>query len=564
MVHDITERRRAEDALRQNEQKLRGIVEQSPDGVTVTDEQGRIITWNQAMERITGLKASDVVGKLSWDIQFQQAPEERKTSERHRQIKEMTTEVLRTGQAPWLGQLTDTKYQHPDGTHRFVQSVTFSIQTNQGFMLGSVVRDTTEHRRAEEIVRLRLRLWEYAATHSVDELMQKALNEIDELTNSAIGFYHFVEEDQNTLSLQAWSTRTQEEFCKAEGKGLHYSIDEAGVWVDCVHERKPVIHNDYASLSHRKGMPDGHAEIVRELVVPTMRDGRVVSILGVGNKPTDYHEQDIEFVAYVADVVWEIVERRRTEEAIRRSNAELQARNEELDAFGHTVAHDLKNPLNNIIGFSYVLADDENPPSDEEAFQMAQIIQKLGFKMDNIIEELMLLAGLRRAEVHMEPLAMDKIVADVMRRLDAMLEESQAKIIGPENWPTAVGHEPWVEEVWINYISNAVKYGGQPPLIELGVAEENGNMRFWVRDNGPGLTDEEQARLFVPFERLDQTHLSGYGLGLSIVQRIVERMGGKARVESTGVAGEGSTFSFTLPAVQQGLQKEGQRMEQVS
>jgi diguanylate cyclase (GGDEF)-like protein len=160
--------------------------------------------------------------------------------------------------------------------------------------------------------------------HPVEELMQRALDEIEILTGSSIGFYHFVEEDQNTLSLQAWSTRTRAEFCKAEGEGLHYPIRDAGVWVDCVHQRKPVIHNEYASLPHRKGLPDGHAEVVRELVVPTMRDGRVVSILGVGNKPSEYDEQDVDLVAYIADVVWSIVERKRAEERIGQLNSQLE------------------------------------------------------------------------------------------------------------------------------------------------------------------------------------------------------------------------------------------------
>ena len=98
---------------------------------------------------------------------------------------------------------------------------------------------------------------------------------------------------------------------------MHYNIDQAGVWVDCVRQRKPVIHNDYAALPHRKGLPDGHAEVVRELVVPILRQEQVVSILGVGNKPTDYDDKDVELVAYIADVVWEIVRRKRAEEKLK-------------------------------------------------------------------------------------------------------------------------------------------------------------------------------------------------------------------------------------------------------
>jgi len=184
--------------------------------------------------------------------------------------------------------------------------------------------DIAARKRAEEIIRLRLRLWEFAANHPVAQLMQKALDEIEVLTGSQVGFYHFVDEDQNSLSLQAWSTRTQEQFCKAEGEGLHYPIDQAGVWVDCVRERRPVIHNDYASLKHRKGMPPGHAEVVRELVVPTLREGKIVAILGIGNKKSDYDQQDEEQVTHIAEIVWSIVEHHRAEEQIRLLNGQLE------------------------------------------------------------------------------------------------------------------------------------------------------------------------------------------------------------------------------------------------
>ena len=166
---------------------------------------------------------------------------------------------------------------------------------------------------------------DFSMTHTSEEVLQKTLDEIGGITESPIGFYHFVEADQKTLSLQMWSTRTLKEFCTAEGKGQHYSIEQAGVWVDCVHQRRPVIHNDYASLPHRKGMPEGHAKIVRELVVPIMRDERIVAILGVGNKPSDYDEKDIELITYLADVAWEIAEHRKAEDSLRKSEERFKA-----------------------------------------------------------------------------------------------------------------------------------------------------------------------------------------------------------------------------------------------
>jgi signal transduction histidine kinase len=183
---------------------------------------------------------------------------------------------------------------------------------------------TEELKLAETIKNVRLSLFEFSVTHSLEELLKKTLDEVCELTGSPIGFYHFVEADQKTITLQAWSTRTVNEFCKAEGKGLHYGIDKAGVWVDCVHEKKPVIHNDYASLPHRKGLPEGHAPVIRELVVPIMRSDKIVAILGVGNKAEDYNEKDIEIVSYLADVAWEIADHKRTEKAVREKVNELK------------------------------------------------------------------------------------------------------------------------------------------------------------------------------------------------------------------------------------------------
>jgi len=145
---------------------------------------------------------------------------------------------------------------------------------------------------------------------------------------------------------------------------------------------------------------------------------------------------------------------------------------------------------------------------------------------------------------------MGAIVSEAQSRLAYMIEQYQAEIITPTDWPTAQGYASWVEEVWINYLSNAIKYGGECPQIELGATVQNDDtVRFWIKDNGPGLTAEEQKELFIPFTRLNQIRTEGHGLGLSIVERIVEKLGGTVGVEST--AGQGSTFFFTLNTKQQ-------------
>ena len=224
----------------------------------------------------------------------------------------------------------------------------------------------------------------------------------------------------------------------------------------------------------------------------------------------------------------------------------MERQREELDAYAHTVAHDLKAPLQSIMIYAHLL-DHDDLLSDEERRDCAEGVIRTGLQMARIIDELLLLAAIRQREVDLEPVEMAPVVAGVLQRLGLQIEKSRATISLPDAWPVALGHAPWVQEVWMNYLGNALKYGGKPPRMELGAAPHpDGMVRFWVKDNGRGLTREERERLFIPHTRLDTTTSEGHGLGLSIVRRIVEKLGGCVGVDSA--RGEGSTFFFTLPA----------------
>jgi len=172
-------------------------------------------------------------------------------------------------------------------------------------------------------------------------------------------------------------------------------------------------------------------------------------------------------------------------------------------------------------------------------------------KATKVIEALLLLSRVRSMKVvALGPLEMGTIVQEALSRISNLTDHCAAQIKLPDHWPVALGYGPWIEEIWENYLSNAVKYGGTPPIIELGSdITADGKLRFWVRDNGPGLSPEDQTQLFRPFTRLKQNQQDGQGLGLSIVQRIAERLNGEVGVESQ--VGRGSLFYFTLPATLQ-------------
>lgn len=236
---------------------------------------------------------------------------------------------------------------------------------------------------------------------------------------------------------------------------------------------------------------------------------------------------------------------RRSEASLREHATILQSRNEDLDAYAHTVAHDLKTPLSVLVSASEVIATHPTLPP-EHVDELLQSIRATALDMNGIVDELLLLAEVRKRDVRLEPLAMGDIVASVRHRLAGMIDTYHGEVQLPSAWPVALGYGPWIEQVWANYLTNALKYGGRPPRIELcATAEPDGMALFCVTDNGRGIPPDVRANLFVPFGQSGRRHRLGHGLGLSIVHRIVDKLGGRVGVESE--PGCGSRFYFTLP-----------------
>jgi signal transduction histidine kinase len=223
----------------------------------------------------------------------------------------------------------------------------------------------------------------------------------------------------------------------------------------------------------------------------------------------------------------------------------LEARNKELEAYASTVAHDLKDPLYaiHLISSLITTTPDLTPVKLKNYLQQ---IDSTASQMNLTINSLLLFAKVNNPETLIEQVDMDCAVANVLDRLSNTIQEHNAQINMPEFWPSAIGYTPWIEEVWANYLSNAIKYGGPSPHAELDASlQPDGMIRFWIRDHGAGLSADDQTQLFVPFSQLPHAN-PGHGLGLSIVLRIIEKLGGQVGCESE--PGKGSLFFFTLPA----------------
>jgi two-component system, cell cycle sensor histidine kinase and response regulator CckA len=585
------------------------------DAVITTDTGGLVKQMNPLAESLTGCSEQEAKGQPIEKVLHMVNEESRKPVENPKQ------KVL--GEGVVVGLANHTLLIARDGTEHPIADSAAPIRDESGVITGLVLvfRDQTrereaaqqlaqananlerrvidrtaelelanerlileieERKRSESIMLARLRLLKYASSHSLGELLQDTLDEAEALTDSVIGFYHFVDEDQKTLWLQAWSTRTLGQMCTAEGKGLHYDLDKAGVWVDCVHEQKPVIHNDYSALPHRRGMPTGHAEVIRELVVPVFRGDRLVAILGVGNKPVDYDASDIETVSLLADLAWDISERKRAEEALRASEerhvaeleqrikertsdlvvaneqlmneinereqaeSDLQRSNAELQQFAYVASHDLQEPLRMISSYMQLLERRYKNQLDHDADEFIAYAVDGAKRMQGLIIDLLQLSRLGTRERSIGAVDCEEILKQALGNLQASIAECCAQVTH-EPLPTLTADATQLVQLFQNLIGNAVKFRGtETPRIHVSAEPMNGKCLFSVRDNGIGIDPEHSERIFGIFQRLHgRDEYPGTGIGLAICKKIVERHDGQIWVESE--PGQGATFFFTIP-----------------
>ncbi len=229
----------------------------------------------------------------------------------------------------------------------------------------------------------------------------------------------------------------------------------------------------------------------------------------------------------------------------KRAEDDLKIRNKELDKYAHTVAHNINSLLSGIIGLSEILVDTwgENPKEMELTFLKS--IADNGRKLNDVVKEILLFASMKKEDVEKSNVNMKSVIKRACDRFKYQIEESSVLITTDENIFDCIGYGKWIEEVLYNFISNAIKYGGKPPVIEITNEKlDNGFIKYNVTDNGEGVPDELKPIIFDENNSEKKKLTKGYGLGLSIVKRIIEKLDGEVSVESE--FGKGSTFSFIL------------------
>ena len=242
-------------------------------------------------------------------------------------------------------------------------------------------------------------------------------------------------------------------------------------------------------------------------------------------------------------------------EALRTANASLEERaqqlstaNRELESFCYTIAHDLRAPLRAMEGLTALLLEEHAEKLGPEAQDYGERIRGAASRMDQMIQELLSYSRLTLMSIQPQPVRLSRAVKDALGQVAWDLEQRKVELHVEKSNHQVLGNFAILVQVVVNLVANAIKFvePEKTPLVTIYDEEKDGFVRVWITDNGIGIAQEHQGRIFRIFERLHgRETYSGTGIGLAIVEKAITRMNGRVGVESK--AGEGSRFWFELP-----------------
>jgi PAS domain S-box-containing protein len=292
----------------------------------------------------------------------------------------------------------------------------------------------------------------------------------------------------------------------------------------------------------------------------TKRDGQRVSVLARKVLDRDDQGKTVAIMEYMTDITERtkaeedlraaqalLADRaRQLEELVTERTAELTKTNQQLEAFVYSIAHDLRAPLHSMQGFSELLTGDVGSTLSDKGRDYAKRVDKAAQFMDALLNDLLAFSRVSQQQVKLVRVNLNSLVASVLLRLQKDIQDKRARVENLGPWTDVLAHESTLAQVLFNLTSNALKFvvAGAPPIIRLWSEERGEFLRLWVEDKGPGIAPEYQDQIFRLFARLNGEKYPGTGLGLTIVKKGIERMGGRVGVESS--PGQGSRFWFEL------------------
>jgi PAS domain S-box-containing protein len=510
VFRDQTEERRASNALRRSETILRAVIEGTTNLVCVKDRDGNIVIANSAMTRFIGKPESEIIGKSDLEL-VADAKQAAKVVENDRRImvtgQSETVEETGDGSAgPWHYLFTKSPYLDSDG-----------------HVIGviGIGTDITERKRAEKLV-----LEQYAILRAILQSTDASVFSLDR------EYRYTTFNDAHAATMKAlYGADIRVGASLADYQSVPEDWQAARKNLDRALQGEAFVESSFSG-------EEGRSRRYFEISHAPIRTG-ANEIIGVS--------------VYSRDVT----ERKQAEEEIRQLNvsleqrvrdrtAELEAANNELEAFSYSVSHDLRAPLRAIDGFTRILADEYAAHLDTEGKRLCSVVRENAKSMAQLIDDLLAFSRLGRAEMNLSRIDMGAMANAVFHELTT--PESRGRIdfqVGV--LPPASADPTLMRQVWMNLLSNAIKFSSRREriVIEVSARQSQGETVYAVQDHGAGFEMQYAGKLFGVFQRLHSaSEFEGTGVGLALVQRVIRRHGG--RVWAKGEPDKGATFYFAL------------------
>ncbi|WP_246046615.1 PAS domain S-box protein [Chlorobaculum thiosulfatiphilum] len=543
---DITRLKKAGMAMMSGEQRYRSIFEQADAPVFITGTDGAIVYVSPAFEKITGYSFQECEGRPFNQFCDETAPGGTTLS--------MFSDVISDASTIREHEITIRK---KNGSSCYVELKLQRYYDNRTEGAIGVLYDLTQRKRLESLTEFRLGLLQQAETASVEEIMQKALDEAEMLTDSSFGFIFFLSADSASSSRCIWSSRVRDQMQAMSEQNVHHPFDVKPFLKETIESGRAVIVNEYPEMGH-VGFPSHHPRISSTLSVPIIEQGKVVAVLQVFNKRSPYNNNDAQWVGTLADLVWDIVVRKRAAQAeMRNQSILLQIQKMELiGQLAGGIAHDFNNMLGVILGNTELAlsSGDLDPSVEDNLHEIYQAAERSAEMTSQ------LLAFARKQTAMPRVIEIDETIADSLPILQRVAGEKIVIDWQPVCEECKLHIDPsQLDQILMNLCLNArdAMNGSGKIVIEtkrvrIGASQHNGGnfmppgnyAMLSVTDTGLGIADSHKPHIFEPFFTTKVLG-KGTGLGLSSVYGLVKQNRGFVDFESE--EGKGSTFRVYLP-----------------